>query len=158
MRVIALDIDDCIFPNDNTYIGRLDDSLTILEMNLKRIVGMAEKYEMTVFITSSWYSILRFENNKLYYNNYDALTSHKEYYQHEYLAYLLLKKYLEPYIIGLSCGNRITDIKNLLEEHTVVALDDMDLSEIKEFHYLYVPTNGFITNNMLYTIKKFLNV
>lgn len=26
-KIICLDIYDCIFPNDNTYVGRVEDSL-----------------------------------------------------------------------------------------------------------------------------------
>lgn len=157
MNIIALDIDDCIFPNDNTYAGRSNDALEILEINLKRLQLILNKYNAYIFITSSWYSILEYKNNKLYYNNFSALKTDKEYYQQEYGAFLLLKKYISHFIVGMSCGNRFKDIDKLLEEnHTVVALDDMDLSTIEHDNYLYVPTYGFITNHLIYDIHKFL--
>lgn len=156
MNLICLDIDDCIFPNDNTYVGRTDDSLEILEINLKRLVLILDKFDAKIFITSSWYSILKLENNKLSYLNYDMLAKEKELYQHEYLGYLCIKKYLEKYIIAMSCGNRIADIQNLLEQqHKVIALDDIDLSEIQNTNYLYLETVGLIDNRKLCKINKF---
>lgn len=156
MNIIALDIDDCIFPNDNTYVGRTTDSLEILEINLKRLVLILNKFNAKIFITSSWYSILKLENNKLSYLNYDMLSKEKELYQHEYLGYLCIKKYLERYIIDMSCGNRITDIQNLLgRNHKVIALDDIDLSEIEHENYLYLETIGLIDNRKLCKINKF---
>lgn len=156
MKIIALDIDDCIFPNDNTYMGRTSDSLEILEINLKRLVLILNKFDAKIFITSSWYSILKLENNKLSYLNYDTLAKEKELYQHEYLGYLCIKKYLEKYIIDMSCGNRITDIKHLLDIGCkVIALDDIDLSEIEHNNYLYLETVGLIDNRKLCKINKF---
>jgi hypothetical protein len=37
MTILALDIDDCIFPSNNSYFGRLDDALDILKLNMKRV-------------------------------------------------------------------------------------------------------------------------
>ena len=158
MNLICLDIDDCIFPNDNSYAGRLDDCLEVLELNLKRLVMILNKYDMYVFVTSSWFTVLRLENNKLYYNNYDSLSTDKEYYQQEYRVFLLIKKYISHYIVGMSKGNRFKDIEQLLSEgNKVVALDDMDLSVITDVNYLYVPTFGFITNKLIYNIHNFMN-
>ena len=38
MFVLALDIDDCIYPSNNTYFGRFDDAHEILKLNMKRII------------------------------------------------------------------------------------------------------------------------
>ncbi len=52
----------------------------------------------------------------------------KEFYQKEYDAFQLIAKYLNGYVIGLSCGSRERDILNLLKEgHKVIAFDDIDL-------------------------------
>lgn len=42
MNIIALDIDDCILPSEQTYFGQTDDALSLLEINLKRLVLMFE--------------------------------------------------------------------------------------------------------------------
>lgn len=55
MTILALDIDDCIFPSNNSYFGRFDDALDILKLNMKRVKMMLTKYDMQVFITSSWF-------------------------------------------------------------------------------------------------------
>lgn len=67
MTILALDIDDCIFPSNNSYFGRLDDALDILKLNMKRIKMMLTKYDMRIFITSSWSINLNLINNNLEY-------------------------------------------------------------------------------------------
>lgn len=71
-NVLALDIDDCILPSEGTYFGRVHDTLEILELNLKRIKMMLDKYNMKVFITSSWYIHLTLDTdgNITYKNPY----------------------------------------------------------------------------------------
>ena len=81
----------------------------------------------------------------------------KSYYDEEFKAFELLEKYLNGYVIGLSGGNRFTDIRNLLEQnHKITAIDDMNLSEIEDENYLYLEVNGFITNKDLYRIYNFM--
>lgn len=156
MNIICLDIDDCIFPTNNTYIGRLDDNLIILEMNLKRIKILLDKFNALIYITSSWYSILKLENNNIFYKN--KIDMNDEYLKEEISAFLLLKKYLDGYVIGLSKGDRKKDIIRLLEEDLkIISIDDIDLSSIKHKNHLHINTTGFLTNEKLYSIHKFFS-
>lgn len=157
-RIICLDIDDCIFLNNNTYIGVLDDDLKILEINLERLKKIIEKFDCKIFITSSWYSILKLENNNIIYDNKGYGLPGKILYEKEYQAFKLLEKYLNGFVIGLSCGDRETDIKNLLknENNKIIAFDDIDLSKIEGDNYLFLYTNGLITNHHLFKIFSFL--
>ena len=164
MNIICLDIDDCIFNSHSTYAGYIEDDLEVLEINLKRIVKIIKKWDFKIFITSSWYLILKLENNNLKYLNESNYLQNKPYYQKEYEAFKLLSKYLNGHVIGLSCGNREEDIINLLKEnHKVIAFDDMDLSfemldvdKSIEINYKFVQLKGFITNDKTYEINKFL--
>ena len=65
MNIICLDIDDCIFINDSTYAGEAEDALDLLEINLKRLLLIINKWDFKVFITSSWFSILILEENNM---------------------------------------------------------------------------------------------
>jgi hypothetical protein len=159
MNIICLDIDDCIFLNTNSWVGELDDNFDLLEINLKRLKKVLDKYNAKIFITSSWYSILTLENNKISYNNPAYGLPGKSYYDSEFKAFELLKKYLDGYVIGLSNGNRVSDIHYLLEDKTnkIVAIDDMDLSRIGSTvrirqRYMFIRVNGLITNKDLYHI------
>ena len=158
MNVICLDIDDCILNSNITYAGNPEDDLEILELNLKRIVKIIQKWDCKIFITSAWYSILKLEDNNLIYDNkcYDY-PKVKEFYQKEYDAFQLIAKYLNGYVIGLSCGSRERDILNLLkEDHKVIAFDDIDLSEINHKNYLYLYVDGFVSNHHLFRIYNFI--
>ena len=157
MNIICLDIDDCIFINDSTYAGEAEDALDLLEINLKRLLLIINKWDFKVFITSSWFSILILEENNILYNNPSYGLPNKSYYDLEFKAFNILSKYLNGYVIGLSCGDRFRDIENLLKEgHNIVAIDDMDLSEIKDDNYIFLKTNGFIDNKSIYKIKQFI--
>lgn len=157
MKIIALDIDDCIFPSNGTYFGRVDDNHIILEANLKRIKMMIEKYGMLVYITSSWHSILRLEDNNIFYTRQTDWEDDKPYYQEEKTAFDLLKKYLDGYVIGLSKGDRYADVNRLLDEGCiVVTLDDMDFSMINHKNHLWLELKGFIDNSKTWQAHNFL--
>lgn len=157
--IICLDIDDCIFLNRNTWVTAMEDNFEILEINLKRLRKILDFYSAKVFITSSWYSILKLENNNIIYDNPAYGLPGKSYYDEEFKAFKLLEKYLNGYVIGLSSGNRFTDIRNLLEQnHKIISIDDMDLSEIEHDNYLYLAVNGFINNKDLYKIYNFMKL
>jgi len=171
MRILCLDIDDAIYPSNNSYFGRLDDALDILKMNMKRIEMMLEKYDMQVYITSSWYSILDLdENGKLSYEKAEAYELGDDFYKDEYDAFQVMKKVLDGKTVGLSKGNRYEDISRLLNEGLIViSFDDMDLSpeemlkqgskveqEIFNKNYQYVELTGFITNRQSYIVDKFM--
>lgn len=157
MTIFALDIDDCIFLNNNTWCCKMNDNMEILEINLKRLQKLLNNYDAKVFITSSWSTILKLENNNIIYDNEGYGLPGKSYYDEEYKAFKLLEKYLNSYVIGLSEGNRFTDIRTLLEDnHKVIAIDDMDLSEIAHDNFLFLKINGLIQNIDLYKIYKFI--
>jgi hypothetical protein len=136
---------------------------------MKRISMMLEKYNMGVFITSSWYSILKIDEvtNCLAYNRKISHKNQKD----EYEAFQTISDGIGNRIIGLSSGCRFNDIINLLNDgYKVVALDDMDLCSQKiknlnklvsdetiDSHYLFVETVGFITNIISYKIHSFIN-
>lgn len=159
-NIICLDIDDCIFLNTNSWVGELDDNFDLLEINLKRLRKVLDKFNAKIFITSSWYSILILENNNLIYNNNGYGLPGKDYYEIEYKAFQLIKKYLDGYVIGLSCGSRTKDIQLLCmnNQNKILALDDMDLSNLFFDNYLYLSINGLITNKDLCKINKFFEI
>ena len=154
---ICLDIDDCIFLTRNNWVTAMEDNFEMLEINLKRLQKILDFYDAKIFITSSWYSILKLEDSNIIYDNPAYGLPSKSYYDEEFKAFELLQKYLNGYVIGLSCGDRFTDIRNLLEQnHKVIAIDDMDLSDIEHENYLYLKVNGFIQNIHLYEIYNFM--
>lgn len=157
MRIICLDIDDCILPSDQNYFGKTDDSLELLEINLKRLNMITEKYNAKIFITSSWYSIMTFKDGILTLNNrgLSKEVAEKGWYLLETKAFNLIKKYLEKDIIGLSGGNRNADINNLKEEHSIVIIDDMELSQHEDDNCVYCYTHGFIDGSIGYKIHNF---
>jgi hypothetical protein len=157
MKIITLDIDDCIFPSDNTYFGRTNDSLKILEINMRRIEMMIKKYNMLVYITSSWYSILKLEGNNIIYNNPGYGLPGKTYYDIEKKAFDIISRYINGYIVGLSKGDRYSDVNRLLDEGCIIVnLDDMDFSEVKHKNHLWVEMEGFLDNGKIYKIDSFL--
>ncbi len=155
--IVCLDIDDCIFLNRNTWVTDMNDNFEMLEINLKRLQKILDFYDAKVFITSSWYSILKLEDSNIVYGNPAYDLPGKSYYDEEFKAFKLLEKYLNGYVIGLSCGNRKRDIANLLKQNNkIIAIDDSDLSDIEHENYLYLNVNGFIQNNHLYKICNFM--
>lgn len=150
-NVIALDLDDAILPSDSNYFGRTDDSLELFEINLKRLVMISDKYNMEIFITSSWYIILELEGKNL-------LPKKAHMYADRIAQFDLLKKYLDGRVMGLSCGNRETDINILCKKgYKVVIIDDIDLSHLENKNCLFCDTRGLITGNIGYKINNFLS-
>jgi hypothetical protein len=149
MNIICLDIDDCILPSDANYFGRTEDSLQILEINLKRLLMIIEKYDFKIFITSSWYVLLSLKDGKL------GLKSDVDDYM-ILMGYGLIKNYIGEYIVGLSCGDRDKDIRNLKETNKIVVLDDWDLSEHNSENCKFIEMSGFISGNVGYKIDEFM--
>ena len=150
-NIICLDIDDCVLPSDINYFGRTHDSLHILEINLKRLAMILEKYDMKVFITSSWYMLLSLDDGELGFKSDrdDYITL---------MGYGLMKKYIGDKIIGLSCGCRETDIQDLVDKgDKVVILDDWDLQHLQDKNEdcLFVNMSGFIDGNVGFMIHRF---
>lgn len=154
MNIIALDIDDCILPSDQTYFGVTDDSMALLEINLKRLVMMCNKWDMKIFIISSWSGNLATDgngsltmiNDRLADLEYNGISSGD-----------MICKYLSGYIHGIKKLSKYNSILNLLDDgHKVVTIEDTDFSSIKHERHLYCKTYGFISNRHSSTIKKFM--
>jgi len=165
-NILCLDIDDALLPAKNFFVGTNDDVFDVFEMNMKRIHMFIEKYDMGVFITSSWYTRFTIDNGN------DLGYKQKSFFiENEIKVYDILKQYTQGRIVGLSCGSRIKDIITLLNRnHCVVAMDDMDLSrdvinsydstflspDILDKNYLFVKIEGFFTNRIAYSMFQFL--
>lgn len=171
--VACFDIDDCLFPSDNTYFGPVDDANEILALNMKRVKMMLEKWDMKVFITSAWYTILEIHDGVLGYEREEHVRNGGMHIVEEYKAFKTLRDGFGDRVIGLSCGERMRDIVNLLNgDNIVIAFDDIDLSTEKilkvpslkdsidkekfKHNYLYVQTLGFITNRLTFYVNEFM--
>ncbi len=156
--ILALDIDDCILPSNVNYFGMTNDALEMLEINLKRLVLIVEKYDMDIFIISAWGLSFRIDSGKLFYGRCE-IDQQEPYEQDRKAIWRLLVKYLDGRVIGKTCGCRRTDIKKLIEDgHKVIALDDEDLSDLypENNNYLFVEVRGFISGNVGFKIKNFM--
>jgi len=169
--ILCIDIDDAIYPTEQTHIGKISDSIDILKINMNRIKVILNTYDMYVFFTSSWSSILSinidntisYERERCYYSDF---------IKKEYTAFEIIRDGVGKRVVGLSCGNRYKDIINLVKlGNVVVSIDDMDLSPEKLYHYgdiidyeffekqyLYLKTYGSITNRHLYKLKNFMSI
>lgn len=159
MNIIALDIDDCILPSNQMWYGDTNDSHQMLEINLKRLTMILDRFDMKIFITSSWYSILTLKNGNIGYKLRAKAVQDKSFYEWEYQAFLLLEKYLNGYVIGLSDGNRFADIRKLIKDgHKVIAMDDMNLQLLDDEsdNCVFVETRGFIGGLEGYKIHHFI--
>jgi len=157
MNILCLDLDDCILPSPVTSFGLLEDDIDIFEINLKRIVIMLKKYEMKVFLTSSWSSLFDYNNGKITIKKDFLEDFNKDKFPRENKIYNLLCSYLNYYFCGISSKNRDKDILKLLEEgHTIVSFDDFDLSYIDDKNHLHININGFFENRYMVKIDSFL--
>lgn len=170
--ILCLDIDDAILPNPNTYFGRIEDAHEVLKLNMKRIkLILDSQKDMKVFITSSWFCVLYLnDDNTLGYKRENDIENGNLFLIDEYNAFKIIQEGLGNRVIGLSCGDRVDDILDLInDDNLVIALDDMDLSKNNIwFHsenvdkpkvdknYMFLDVNGFITNRMMFKIYKFL--
>jgi len=152
--IISLDIDDSILPSEQTYFGKTDDALALLEINLKRLVLMCENLNMEIFIISAWSSNLKTDENK------NLMIKDNRLGDLEYKGISsgnMICKYLSGYIYGIKDTGKENAINNLLKDgHKVVTIEDTDFSHIKHENHLYLETFGLITNRHSYYIKKFL--
>jgi hypothetical protein len=154
MNIIALDIDDSILISEQTYFGKTDDALELLEINLKRLILMCKKWNMQVFIISSWSSNLRTDKNKNLFLKNRALA---EYENEGCKSGDLICEYLSGYIFGIADTGKESSIRNLLSDgHKVVTIEDTDFSHIVHKNHLYCKTYGFISNRHSYNIKNFI--
>lgn len=155
MNIIALDIDDCILPSEQTYFGQTDDALALLEINLKRLVLMCKKWNMKIFIISAW------SGNLLTDDNGNLSLVDKGLGDLEYKGPSsgnMICRYLSGYIHGIKDTGKETAIHNLLDAgHRVVTIEDSDFSHILHPNHLFCLTHGLITNRHSYDIKNFLD-
>jgi hypothetical protein len=161
-NILLLDIDDCILPSNINYFGHTDDALELLEINLKRLLLIITKYNMTIQIISSWYSLFELKDDKLTFR--DPLkrfateeVANREWNKLETLAGNMICKYLSNVGTTLSSGNKRRDIRIAIEKfEKVVVIEDSDFSDIKANNYLYCKTIGFINGNIGYKIENFI--
>lgn len=69
----------------------MNDNFEMLEINLKRLQKILDFYDAKVFITSSWYSILKLEDSNIVYGNPAYGLPGKSYYDEEFKAFKLLE-------------------------------------------------------------------
>ncbi len=151
-KIICFDIDDCILSHYN--ILPKEHRFQIFKLNLERLVHLCQQTGAKLFMTSSWGMLFKLDNNGviLFKDEFDYGD------EFEQKVTKIMNSYLQPYIIGVSCGDRREDIKNLLEQnYKVVAIDDMDLSNIKNNNYIYLNVETMISDKQIREIKRFLN-
>jgi hypothetical protein len=166
VKIIALDFDDCIFPNTADYDWNCSEySLEQLELNLKILRRYINKQDIKIFITSSWYMLFDFYESEMSVVAKDDVKekwkslNDKKYYFAEERAYKLIIAYLNKNIIGISNGNRVKDIQRLDNGfNKIVALDDMDLNECNSDNVLYIETTGALTTPIMWKMHKFFNL
>ena len=150
-KIICFDIDDCILPHYNMLPK--EHRIQIFKLNLERLVYLCQQTGAKLFMTSSWGMILKVNNG---YLTFKAEFDYGDEFEQEVVR--IINSYLQEYIVGISCGDRREDIKILLlQENTlVVAIDDMDLSDIENKNFKYINVETMITDRQLRCIKDFL--
>jgi len=115
---------------------------------------LCQQTDAKLFMTSSWGMILKLDNGYLTFK--DEFDYGDEFEQE---VVEIMNSYLQPYIVGVSCGDRREDIKILLlqENILVMAIDDMNLSDIKDKNFKYINVETMITDRQLRYIKEFFN-
>ena len=151
-KIICFDIDDCILPHYNMLSK--EHRLQIFKLNLERLIHLCQQTDAKLFMTSSWGMILKVDNGYLTFK--DEFDYGDEFEQE---VVDIMNSYLQPYIVGISCGDRREDIEILLSQENilVVAIDDMNLSGIKDKNFKYVNVETMITDRQLRYIKEFFN-
>lgn len=164
--VLCLDFDGCLLPNNHTFVGIFHDSTELLKMNMLRIEAIIKRYNPHIFITSSWYDILDFDEETL---SIDRKLENEDDPVLVFEELEIIKRVVNGHVCGISCCNRYIDIVTLLkDDRVVVALDDADLNKNivmrltkeDEFlfeHYCFVEIDGFITNGKIDDICMFLD-
>ena len=157
--IICLDFDDCILEHPNySFIG-MDKERAIkgFKENLDILRIVADKIDADFFITSSWYSSFQITpNNKLEWcEAYLKDGSEPDYFPE---VKDIFNSYLDTK--GLSCGNRLRDIRDLSKEYEiVVALDDMEdlFDKVKDIQNVcMLEVYGKINYQHLWKLEKFL--
>ena len=160
-NVIALDIDDCILPNDRSWFGETNDSLEILEINLKRLILIINKYDFEINIISSWTSNLNYieETRSIEYKEHKVSGTYKPYYDYEKKVFNILSKYLNSNISGIANHGKYAKLNELVETYKkVVIIEDTDFSEYEEKYdnCIWCYTKGFLGGTIGYQIHSFM--
>ena len=151
-HILCLDIDDCILQNNSTYVGQVDDDIEVLKLNLKRLQLIIKKYNLELFLSSSWCYNTKVYNGMLVANKIITITAREQECLH------LINLYLDNCWVGVSEGDRNQDALNLLEQgYTVLAIDDIkEFYDINHPKFKLIEVTGFLDNAKLFEIDKFL--
>lgn len=154
--IICMDIDDSLFPSIQTHIGIVKDNNKIFKLNINRISKLIQRLEtlefrVSVCIIGDLISSLDLVDNKLKFKG----DYHKKLYSK---VVKRINKKLGKYLVKDYDAKREVIIKYYLDNQDtyVIALDDIDLSNIVNDRYLYVPVYTFLTNRNLYAINNFI--
>lgn len=154
---ILLDIDDCIFPNPNLWCGvsEHEDDFKIAEINIKRLKLVCEKWNIKICIISSMYSSMVLKE--------DGVHPRTDTYvcDDEIRVIQLLRKYLHPYIVELSSGDKSRDIKRFIIDRNVskvIVIEDTDWRHAVNPNNgsYWVRAEGYITGRSIYKIKQIM--
>jgi len=154
MLILAIDIDDSLLPSNSNYFGTTDDALQMFEINLKRLEMIANKYECMFYMLSDWTIRMLVKDKEIKF----VTPIHKTVHANQRYEKRLIKMYLSGRMLDVKDLNKRDAIKELLNEgHTVISLDDEDLSDVIHDRHLHCNIKGFINGNVGYNIKNFLS-
>lgn len=155
-NMIMLDIDDCIYPNSNTWAGSGDprDDIRIAEINIKRLKMICDTWDFKICIISSMSSCMNLTDDGVEYN--------LDGYVHDPEVEIcdLLRLHLKDEIIALD-GHKRTAIVKYIEDpsiNKVLVIDDTDFSNLvsPETDSYYLSIRGYIRGFDIYNIKQFM--
>jgi len=155
-NILCIDFDDCIYPpsilTDKTF---WDNSISIkqLDVNIDKVLKLKSVSNFEIFLTTSWSLSYDYcEETK----SVSLKNTFKEYMTSDTLAAQFYFEKLNGSIIGISKGDRKEDILDLLDKgYRVVAIDDMDLSDINDDNYKYIGVYGSLNFSDSRTIFNF---
>jgi len=151
MFIICLDIDDTVIDYN---IEDEDERIFNLIGSLLNIRDLLNKIDGEVYLTSTWSKLVRYhrgeilldiDNSKIDVKTLDDIL----------IVVSSLKTIFDDRWYGISSGNRIRDMKKLLEDgNTVICLDDMDMSEIKHERYMWYKMSGVFNVSDRYELMR----
>jgi len=153
-KIICVDFDDCLFPSDRKLcINNPNKFNDIVSKNFSNLLTLIKKYELKVFITSSWSSMLDYNSETKKIEFFDQKMYKKSYYK-EGIKFIEM---LSPYFVGFSeYGNREEDIRKLAKQNKIVAIIDdyQDLSILEDeiTNVVFIHTQGYF--NLFLAEKK----
>ncbi len=152
MKIICLDIDDCLYPvvhdEESIYLNRLI-ALKQFELNLLKIQKICLSKNIKIHITSSWGQFLEFDE----FGILQIINKSSDYY---IKGYLLIKKYLNSLITGIDkYNNRTFYIESIKEKNRVLVLDDIDLKHVESQNCKYIKVNNHLDNLTCMTVLNF---